>query len=83
VPDARRGPQRVTYRSDGITAPGRDRFTYRRRIAQTIVVLVVLAVILWWAFGALGDGLGAVLDLFRGEPDPVPTTEALGVVRPG
>ena len=32
----------------------------------TVVALVAGAALLWWAFGSLADGLGAVFDLFRG-----------------
>ena len=45
-------------------SPGDEQLYLLRRIGAT-GVLLGLGVILWWAFGALGDGLGDVLDLFR------------------
>jgi transcriptional regulator with XRE-family HTH domain len=45
--------------------PGDDQFYLLRRV-RTAGVLLVLGVVLWWAVGALGQGLSNVLDLFRG-----------------
>ncbi len=44
--------------------PDDDRLYLLRRL-RTAGVLLTLAVVLWWAFGALGEGMGDVLDLFR------------------
>ena len=44
--------------------PDDDRMYLLRRL-RTAGVLLTLAVVLWWAFGALGEGMGDVLDLFR------------------
>ncbi len=46
---------------------------YRLRRIRTASVLLGLGIILWWAFGALGEGFGDVLDLFR-----APTENLLG-----
>jgi len=54
-------------------SPGDEQLYLLRRIGAT-GVLLGLGIILWWAFGALGDGLGDVLDLFRtpANTSPVP-----------
>jgi len=44
---------------------------YRLRRIRTAGVLLSLAIVLWWAFGALGEGVGDVFDLFR---SPAETT---------
>jgi len=51
------------------------RVYYFGRRLRTLVVLISLALLLLWAFGELGEGLGAILDLMRGDPGtPTPTT---------
>jgi hypothetical protein len=42
------------------------------RVLLTLAVLVLLAGLLWWAVGSLGDGFGAIFDLLRGEPEGSP-----------
>jgi transcriptional regulator with XRE-family HTH domain len=76
VPDSRRSSERVTYRGVGEATPPSERLTYAVRILLTVTMLLVLAGLLWWAVGSLGDGFGAVLDLLRGGPG-----EADGVSR--
>jgi len=44
---------------------------YRLRRIRTTGVLLGLAIVGWWAFGALGEGVGDVFDLFR---SPAETT---------
>ena len=46
---------------------------YLTRRLSTAGFLVVLGIALWWALGALGDGLSEVLDLFRSS-DTTPST---------
>jgi hypothetical protein len=43
---------------------------YLLRRIRTASVLLGLGIILWWAFGALGEGVGDVLDLFRAPAAP-------------
>jgi transcriptional regulator with XRE-family HTH domain len=81
VPDTRTRSETVTYRS----APGGDRpderSIYAGRVLMTIAVLIGLAGLLWWALGAFGEGIGSVLDLFRGdETDTDPIVDALRMV---
>ncbi len=45
-----------------------DRMDRLRRL-RTAGVLLTLGLVLWWAFGALGEGMGDVLDLFRAPPE--------------
>ncbi|MCB2224615.1 MAG: helix-turn-helix domain-containing protein [Actinobacteria bacterium] len=66
VPDTKRGSERVTYEGVGDGEAVRERGRYVLRVAATAAVLAALAVLLWWAVGSLGDGLGAVVDLLRG-----------------
>jgi transcriptional regulator with XRE-family HTH domain len=66
VPDTRTGSERVTYQGIGDAPAPSDRMIYAVRKAATASVLAVLAGLLWWAFAALGDGVGAVFDLLRG-----------------
>ncbi|MCJ7726732.1 MAG: helix-turn-helix transcriptional regulator [Acidimicrobiia bacterium] len=66
VPDTKRGSERVTYQGIGEVPAGRDRLIYTLRVVGTVIALVAGAGLLWWAFGSLTDGLGAVFDLFRG-----------------
>ncbi len=51
-----------------------DEQMYLLRRIRTASVLLGLGIILWWAFGALGEGVGDVLDLFRApvEASPIP-----------
>ena len=51
-----------------------DEQIYLLRRIRTASVLLGLGIILWWAFGALGEGFGDVLDLFRTpvESSPIP-----------
>ncbi|MEE9205748.1 MAG: helix-turn-helix domain-containing protein [Acidimicrobiia bacterium] len=51
-----------------------DEQMYLLRRIRTASVLLGLGIILWWAFGALGEGVGDVFDLFRapGEASPIP-----------
>ncbi len=53
--------------------PDEEQMYLLRRI-RTASVLLGLGIILWWAFGALGEGFGDVLDLFRApvEASPIP-----------
>jgi transcriptional regulator with XRE-family HTH domain len=66
VPDTKRGSERVTYQGVGKVPAERERLLYALRVVGTVAALVAGVGLLWWAFGSLGDGLGAVLDLFRG-----------------
>ncbi len=47
---------------------------YLLRRIRTASVLLGLGIILWWAFGALSEGVGDVFDLFRSpvEASPIP-----------
>jgi len=83
VPDAKRGSERVTYQGLGEVPAGHDRFTYNARLIGTILVLVVLTGMLWWAVGSLGDGLGAVLDLFRGGGESMQAPGVAGLILGG
>jgi len=83
VPDAKRGSERVTYRGLGEVPAGHDRFTYNARLLGTLLVLVVLTGLLWWAVGSLGDGLGAVLDLFRGGGESMQAPGVAGLILGG
>jgi transcriptional regulator with XRE-family HTH domain len=47
-----------------------DEQMYLLRRIRTASVLLGLGIILWWAFGALGEGVGDVLDLFRAPAVP-------------
>ncbi len=49
-------------------SPDDDRIYLLRRL-RTAGVLLTLAVVLWWAFGALGEGMSDLLDLFRAPPE--------------
>ena len=71
VPDTRHSSERVTYRSQTPMSPRKEKARYSSRIVLTVAILVTMAGLLLWALGALGDGLGAVLDLVRsgGEPE--------------
>lgn len=74
VPDTKRGSERVTYHGVGEVPANRERFLYTLRVVGTIAALVIGAGLLWWAFGSLNEGLGAVFDLFRGgeeSPDAI------------
>jgi hypothetical protein len=53
---------------------------YALRWALTIVVLGVLAIGLVWALGQLGEGWGALLDLFRSHPATGGMTNAAGLL---
>ena len=83
VPDTKRGSERVTYRGVGEVPAGRYRFIYSFRLIGTIAALIVLAGLLWWAIGSLGDGLGAVMDLLRGGEESLQNPEAAGIIRSG
>lgn len=61
---------RVYSAGSGRVYPGEEQI-YRLRRIRTTGVLLGLAIVLWWAFGALGEGVGDVFDLFR---SPVETT---------
>lgn len=51
---------------------------YLGRRLLTGAGLIAMALLLVWAVGELGDGLGAVFDLMRGDPGAtVPTTGLL------
>ena len=60
---------RVYSTATSIPDPG-DQSMYRLRRIRTASVLLGFGIILWWAFGALGEGVGDVLDLFRELPGP-------------
>lgn len=75
VPDTRRRSETVTYRSVEGGAPPDERMTYVGRVILTIVVFIGLLALLWWALGAFGDGVGSVLDLFRGDQSEPGQTE--------
>ncbi len=60
---------RVYSTATSILDPG-DQSMYRLRRIRTASVLLGFGIILWWAFGALGEGVGDVLDLFREPPGP-------------
>jgi transcriptional regulator with XRE-family HTH domain len=76
VPDTRHSSERVTYRARH-AAPNSDRKRYSWRTALTVAIMLALIGTLIWALGALGDGIGAVFDLFRGEDVPDPGAAAL------
>ena len=78
VPDTKRGSERVTYQGVGEVPANRERFLYTLRIVGTAAALVAGAGLLWWAFGSLGDGLGAVFDLLRGGEE---SPDAIGTLR--
>ena len=61
---------RVYSACSGRVDPDEEQF-YRLRRIRTTGVLLGLGIVLWWAFGALAEGVGDVFDLFRG---PVETT---------
>ena len=48
--------------------------------ALTLAVLGALALTLVWAWGELGDGWGAFIDLFRGDQPAEDLTDALGLL---
>ncbi len=83
VPDTKKGSERVTYQGVGETSPRQDRLTYLFRVIATVVVLVVLAWLLWWAMGSLGDGLRSVLNLFRGGEESLRVPEVAGLILSG
>lgn len=64
------GPGRVYTYGDGRPTYEADRWRYRVRTVLLLVVLGVMAGLLVWAMGELGDGLSAIVDLFRSEPAP-------------
>ena len=66
---------RVPYMED----PEQQR-VYTVRSALTLAMLGALAIALVWAWGQLGDGWGAFLDLFRGDTPASDLTDALGLV---
>lgn len=83
VPDTKRGSERVTYEGLGEVPPQRERLLYVLRLVGTVAALVVLAGLLWWAVGSLGDGLGAVVDLLRGGGGSDAPPEGLVFLFPG
>ncbi|MFH2072471.1 MAG: helix-turn-helix transcriptional regulator [Actinomycetota bacterium] len=83
VPDTKKGSERVTYEGVGETSAQRDRLTYVFRMIGTIVALVILAGLLWWAMGSLGDGLRSILDLLKGGEDSLPAPEVVGLILSG
>lgn len=59
-------PSVLVYSTAPSTYPGPgDEQLYLLRRIRTAVVLIGLGLVLWWSVGALGEGLGDVLDLFR------------------
>ena len=81
VPDTRKRSEMVTYHSVEGGTGSDERLTYTSRVLMTIAVLVGLAALLWWALGAFGEGIGSVLDLFRGEEtEPDPIVDALRLI---
>lgn len=68
---------RVPYMED----PDQQRI-YTLRAGLTLAVLGGLAIALVWAWGQLGDGWGAFIDLFRGDEPVTELTGALGLLRP-
>jgi hypothetical protein len=83
VPDTKKGSERVTYEGVGETAAQRDRLTYLFRVIGTIVALVILAGLLWWAMGSLGAGLRAILDLLKGGEESLRAPEVAGLILSG
>jgi hypothetical protein len=71
VPGARRTVDRLTYSTIAPTyrTTPEERLVYRSRWMRLLLVMIALVALLWWAVTQLGDGWGAVLDLFRNE-DP-------------
>jgi len=63
----------VRIYSNGSSDHQYDRSTYQVRSIGTIVALAALAVTMWWAIGALGEGIGEVVDLFRGTSNVPPS----------
>jgi transcriptional regulator with XRE-family HTH domain len=68
-PDSHMGnydPSIRVYSTAAATFPGPDdEQVYMLRRLRTAAVLLGLGIVLWWAVGALGEGIGDVLDLFR------------------
>jgi transcriptional regulator with XRE-family HTH domain len=76
LPTSKSGRPDPTNRVYATTTPpislaDEERF-YRTRRVATSVALIGLGLLLWWAVGELGDGIGNLLDLFR-------TTSGTGV----
>ena len=60
------------YSTAATTFPGPDdEQIYTLRRLRTAAVLLGLGIVLWWAVGALGEGIGDVLDLFRSTQETV------------
>jgi transcriptional regulator with XRE-family HTH domain len=70
MPDVRGGGHDPAVRVYSTTPPPiseeQQEAFYRTRRMGTAATLVGLAIALWWAFGALGDGVSELLELFRG-----------------
>jgi hypothetical protein len=71
-PDGRMGdydPAVRVYSTAPASFPGpEDEQVYTLRRLRTTAALIGLGIVLWWAVGALGEGIGDVFDLFRSPP---------------
>jgi hypothetical protein len=79
VPATPRTVDRLTYSSAAPTyrTTAEDRTVYRSRWLRVALVLVALVALLWWAAAQLGDGWGALLDLFHSNDEPAEVVDAL------
>lgn len=67
-------PDVRVYSTAPATFPSEDdRQLYLLRRIRTALVLLALALVLWWAVGAFREGFWDVVDLFR-----TPTTTTIG-----
>jgi hypothetical protein len=63
-------PGRVYTYGDGPPTFDEDRWRYRARTVLLLVALGVMAGLLVWAIGELGEAWAAIVDLFRSETPP-------------
>ena len=79
VPGSRRTIDKLTYSTGAPTyrATPEDRMVYRSRWMRVVLIMIGLVALLWWAVAQLGDGWGAVLDLFRSDQGPSTSVGAM------
>lgn len=80
VPAAESDPGTVRYSETPIETTEKAGWVYTARRIATIVVLVVLAIVAFWAFSELASGWQTFMELWRSSGEDRAVTGALGAV---